>query len=410
MAKRTGRRHTRRTHPVSGQILFRGSGGELPSGMENPFPLKRTTVHLVKPTGEPIETVSDDRGRFAFSREELEGLDLTACALQVFAHSPRGLSVCNGGVETKWSFFVPGPAHDMSVEVPGSEDFQEVLLFSSWPRPAVTSHYEPHYTREAFRAYAALSQMRSWLWGSGGRESESFPWLRRADVIYPSTSSWYWENVVYLGARMYRFDEDDQVVPAGRSRAQYSLSSLAHEFGHHVVSCAGPLARSPGGQHGWEEDLPSLPSDASEGQRAAVRRRLALDFSEGYATFVGQCFLADRSYRYEHGESYDLETPRYGCEAGDWPTAGYLWDLVDGLHTTDQVDLSFEDVHREFALFAAEEGSSELYLPAFHDFLKRSPRLREVDAGIADKLDRLLAQNHLEPSYEAWQRLSWKRH
>lgn len=377
--------------------------------MENPFPLKRTTVKLIKPDGTTLETASDDRGHFEFSRDELSGVDLGSTALEVFAHSPRGLSVCNGGVETKWSFIVPGPSHDMNIEVPGREDFQEVLLFTSWPTPQVSTQYEPHYTREAFRAYAVISQMRSWLWANGGRRSESFPWLRRADVIYPTTSSWYIDNVVYLGARRFRLDDNGEMVRGGRPSAQYSLSSAAHEFGHHVVACAAPRARSPGGRHAWEEDLPSLSANPSDAQLNAARRRLALDFNEGYATFVGQCFLADRNYRYSDGASYNLETPRYGCEGGDWPTAGYLWDLVDGLYESDQVDLSFRDVHREFALFAAEEGPVELYLPAFHDFLKRSPRLLERDAGIADKLDRLLQQNNLQASYDLWQRQSWKR-
>ncbi|MGE0707772.1 MAG: hypothetical protein AB7N76_13330 [Planctomycetota bacterium] len=384
---RTGRRRTARTHPFAGQVLFEGRPGELPRGMEDPFPLKLCTVRLVDPAtypgGPPVATqLTDGRGRFAFARDELAGRRPTDLLLEVVATNPRGLHLCHGADRTPWAFLSLEPAgHQMRITVP-EDEWASVELWSTYPHVQPTGLQEEHSLRQAFRAFAVLTQMRAWLW-NGGADSRVYPWVRRTNVVYPATSCFYLDGDVFLGAATRR---------GMRREYQYSLSGLAHEFGHHVVAAAAPRAPIPGGQHGWTAELPAAGAPAS-----LLRQRLAMDFSEAYATFIGQSFLGDRTYSYVDGERHDLETPPPAC-AGDWPTAGYLWDLTDGAYDVDRVELPFGDVHRELAAFAAARGHRVLTLPDFHEHLKRSTRL---SASAAD-LDVLLARNNLDEAYRRW--------
>lgn len=406
MGDRTGRRHTRRTHPVSGQVFFEGESWELRRGMQNPYPLKRCTVRLAR-VDDSAEwtTTTNTRGEFEFARADngdqrgIGSLNVARDAyLTVIAHDERGLEVCHGNASNPWSFEVLQTlARDMRIVVPGKDDaadgayLQEVNLVEALPRPTETEEVEEHHVRPAFRAFALLTEMRSWLWNNGGaRRNRAFPWVRRITGLFPATSSVHLDDQLCLGA---------DKPGGGRTGANYTLSALAHEFGHHIYESAAPRAIMPSGEHQWVMEEPR--------DRQGFVQRLQIDFCEGYATFIGQSFLRTRQYRYSDradvfsgstSDVYSLETPQHNCVAGDWPTAAFLWDLTDP-GSEDPLEFSFKEIHREFALFAREQGAVRLNLFDFWDFLANSSRLQESEPDLRGKLKTVLVRNNLNDSY-----------
>jgi hypothetical protein len=74
----------------------------------------------------------------------------------------------------------------------------------------------------------------------------------------------------------------------------------------------------------------------------ALVQQLAIDFSEGYASYIAQCFNSHRI------RSLELETPfRIGVGFGDQPTMSFLWDLTDQRSDegADRLQIPFGVIH-----------------------------------------------------------------
>jgi hypothetical protein len=386
--------------------------------MENPQPLKACRVRLFAvedPTQVLKEVPTDYRGRFGFEAADLGGRDVGQLGLEVVAWNHGRIRVCYESSHTPWSFRVAaqdvgeGPPDvldvlgpRMEIEVP--EVFRRDVRVYNGDARALTRGTELHSGKRAFFAFCLLLQMRSFYW-QGGSKDRVYPRAAGATVIYPASYSYYRPRyqVIYLdGHHDPNGDGGNKLSELPDRRFDFSSSWLAHEFGHHLYAAAMPNAHVEDGTHRWERNE-QPPTGSGDSNYTRFIRGLHLDFSEGYATFVGQAFLATTLYEQgtpSSGErgAHDMETPACSSGFGDGATAGYLWDLIDrGAEAGDDLSLSFAQVHAELARFGGVIGDGYLSLPRFHEHLLQSD-LPVTQA----QLERNLVRNQLKPIYDAW--------
>ena len=198
----------------------------------------------------------------------------------------------------------------------------------------------------------------------------TFPHLRKVAVIYPAN-----EHTV-------DYHQQSRVpdIPGGvirlTARAADSPSVILHEYGHHVVHEAIPTYSLPSGTHFaygdeafsryvrehrgqlWRVGADGDWEYSSDMPARARLYQLAMDLSEGYATFFGQNALEWPHYRerefridddIEDMTRSDRRRDVRGCTGyGDVPTAAWLWDLTDPAQGDDTIQLPFWEVHAHF--------------------------------------------------------------
>lgn len=185
--------------------------------------------------------------------------------------------------------------------------------------------------------------------------------------------SYYWNHEIHL-------EPDNNLQDAaGGGTAPDELTDqdyqwvIPHELGHYIFNTGHPGYVMPGGNHsnyGGEVHrhyLRSYLADTSgifgtnnvfislidprgqfrqflqsQARHGAFVQQLAMDFSEGYATYIG------KSFNYRRSRDGAMETPdRNAFGVGDQPTASFLWDLSDQTSDggIDRLGIPFGVVH-----------------------------------------------------------------
>lgn len=402
---------------IGGVVRLPDQDASFPRGMEDPFPLPNMRVRLfdlAAPDADVAATTTNARGRFSFTAEEVGERDPAGLGLEVLASSPGCLTVCREDRDTPWSFRVAG--QDVAGAAPevtaalGPRMELDVPTFTASARvwrmtgDAVRGEPEQHQGNRAFHAFAVLMRMRSWLWNQGANTAH-FSWIRRQVwAIYPSDMSWFNPRL-----RQLHLDSPGPRDDGHGQRPDFNNSWLAHEFGHVLwLACAPDAAQVAGSHAGVVSDarrcdrtrLHDANARRAALEQARFRYGLAIDFSEGFATFVGQSFLGSSRYEDER-TTHDLERSP-ACQYGDWATASYLLDLVDdgagGRSDDEGVALGFCNVVGAFEQFAQERGAGRfLVLPDFHEFL-----LGHDVRAFMQRADEVLEQNRLGQVRRDW--------
>jgi hypothetical protein len=187
-----------------------------------------------------------------------------------------------------------------------------------------------------------------------------------------------------------------------------SPSVIGHEYGHHIMKIAHGGHSWPGGSHTFTAASVTIPPSPTDAQLAALsQQQLAMDFSEGYASFFGQSWLHYHRYRdQDYGLEYNIESgenpscPREwrSCAGfGDWPTAVFLWDLADPDAPTreswDRIHKGFGELHEKFIAWGRTLDVDEpRTLPHFYRYLRRE---YASDAAFLSGSEEIARRSHL---------------
>ncbi len=209
--------------------------------------------------------------------------------------------------------------------------------------------------------------------------------LRRVNGKYVGTTrgnvSNYWRDLMSV-------EPDDNTPPSEvLADADYQWV-FPHEYGHHIFDIAHPGYRTATGSHDyyepsygrhyfqryftdnvavsgglalWTVSPGGLMTAWHLADEASFVQQLGIDFSEGYASYIGKCFNFRRS---PDGE---LETPaRDATGYGDQPTLSYLWDLTDQTEDRgqDHLQIPFGVIHLMSCKWGAEIDAGHQDIPA----------------------------------------------